>query len=341
MQPKSKLSNPTMFYEYGNNEKEFVFVVKGRPFPCLVSPYLPTPTATLLDYNLVRDLGLKMTDLQCQKFSFAGFKMRILGKVSVTVQNVHDGVSFGAFHIKGNVVLDLSKNLDTECVAGTKMAAQLRGDTASPTPTRSAPSPAPSVPAARTPRTPPPRAPRTPQSPPRSPPSSPPRSPPGFPPRPQYTASPCVSSPDPRPSIPVFSVSSDGRELSPRTANVRALTLAFKDADIKPDLDEETFALEDADSDGDLADDADGNIVCYLSNGLLYQYGHGRDRCTRLKCANRNQYKEKEVPSNCGYNQHWRLPPNFSPCGDLCQGGFCRCLHQYHGEKVKKGKKKK
>ena len=129
-----------MFYQYGNDEKEFVFVCKGRPFPALVSPYLPTPTASLLDYNLVRDLGLKMTELQCQKFSFAGFKMRILGKVSVTVQCVHDGISSGAFHIKGNVVLDLAKNLDTECVAGMKMVAQLSGDvTPSPsTPARAA-----------------------------------------------------------------------------------------------------------------------------------------------------------------------------------------------------------
>ena len=332
-----------MTYEYGNDEKEYIFCVKGRPFPCLVSPHLPTPTSSLLDYNLVRDLGLKMTDLQCHKFSFAGHKMRILGKIAVTVQCIHDGVSSGCFHIKANVVLDLAKNLDTECVAGNKMAAQLRGEKFPPSPaatprtpsTSAAPSPAPSVPAAESPRTPPPRE-RAPQSP-----WSPPRSPPGFPARPQYAAGQGVSIPQPRPTIPVSSVSSDGCELSPRTANVRALTLAFKDADIKPDLDEETFALEDADSDGDLADDADGNIVCYLSNGLLYQYGHGRDKCTRLKCANRNQYKEKEVPSNCGYNQHWRLPPNFSPCGDLCQGGFCRCLHQYHGEKVKKGKKKK
>ena len=154
-----------MFYQYGNDEKEFVFCVKGRPFPCLVSPYLPTPTASLLDYDLVRSLGLKMTDLQCKKFSYSGFKMRILGKISVTVQCIHDGVSSGTFHIKANVVLDLAKNLDTECVAGTKMAAQLRGEQVSPpatprspsTPPRAVPSPAPSVPAASPPRTPPPR----------------------------------------------------------------------------------------------------------------------------------------------------------------------------------------
>ena len=184
-----------MTYEYGNDEKEYIFCVKGRPFPCLVSPHLPTPTSSLLDYNLVRDLGLKMTDLQCHKFSFAGYKMRILGKIAVTVQCIHDGVSSGCFHIKANVVLDLAKNLDTECVAGNKMAALLRGEKFPPSPaatprtpsTSAAPSPAPSVPAAESPRTPPPRA-RAPQAP-----RSPPRSPPGFPARPQYAAGQGVS----------------------------------------------------------------------------------------------------------------------------------------------------
>ena len=117
---KSAEHQPTLFYEYANQEREYVFVVKGRPFPCLVSPHLPTPTSSLIDYDLVRDLGLKMTELQCQKFSFAGFKLRILGKVSLTVQCINDGVSFGTFHIKGNVVLHLAKSLDTECVAGVK-----------------------------------------------------------------------------------------------------------------------------------------------------------------------------------------------------------------------------
>ena len=98
----STQSEPTMCYDYANQEKEYVFCVKGRPFPCLVSPHLPTPTASLIDYDLVRDTGLKMSDLQCQKFSYAGYKMRILGKVSLTVQCIHDGVSSGTFHLKGN-----------------------------------------------------------------------------------------------------------------------------------------------------------------------------------------------------------------------------------------------
>ena len=332
-----------MFYEYGNDEKEFVFVSKGRPFPCLVSPFLPTPTASLLDYNLVRELGLKMTDIQCQKFSYAGFKMRILGKVSATVQCVHDGVSSGAFHIKANVVLDLGKNLDAECVAGSKMEAQLMGGgpSAPASPTTTAPSPAPSVPAARTP----PRTPPTPSPPcspaPRSPPPSPrsPRSPPGFPPRPQYAASPGDSISDPR--IPVFRVYPDGRAMSPGTANARALTIAFKDADLKPTVEEETLALGRADPDGDFTDDEDGNINCYFTNGLMYQYGHGRDKCSRIKC----NYAVKEKPNNCGYNKMWRLPDNFSPCDDYCQGAFCRCLYNYPNpgskEIKKKGKKKK
>ena len=73
--PKMK-TEPTTFYQYANDEKEYVFCVKGRPFACLTSPHLPTPTASLIDYELVRSLGLKMTDLQCRKFSYAGFKMR-------------------------------------------------------------------------------------------------------------------------------------------------------------------------------------------------------------------------------------------------------------------------
>ena len=315
-----------MSYKYGNDEKEFVFCVKGRPFPCLVSPHLPTPTASLLDYNLVRDLGLKMTDLQCQKFSFSGFKMRILGKVSLTTQCIHDGIPSGAFQIKANVILDLAKNLDTECVAGSKMAAQLTGVS---TPAPAAASPAPSVPAAECPRTPPPRAPR-----------SPPRSPPGFPPRPQYAANPGYSIPQPRPTISVSSVSADGCELSPRTANVRALTLAFKDADLKPNIKLETSALKKADPDGDLVEDDDGKKKYTFTNRVVYQYGHGREKCTRTKCYSLLQIALAKFPNNCGFNKQWRLPEKFSPCGDNCSGGFCSCLKRYQSNN-KEGERKR
>ena len=313
-----------MFYQYGNEEKEFIFCVKGRPFPCLVSPHLPTPTASLLDYDLVRSLGLKMTDLQCQKFSYAGFKMRILGKISMSVQCIHEGISSGTFHVKANVVLDLAKNIDTECVAGTKMAAQLRGENvplspaATPkspsTPPRAAPSPAPSVPAAAPPRTPPPR----------KYPSwmkTPPRSPPGFP-SPLYAASPGITS------IPILQVSTDGLELSPRSANLHALGEAFNDADRKADENLQIWAIKDI-ADGEMEYDRDGNLNYYLDNGYQYQVGHGRALCSEIKCANRDQYVEKDYPNNCGFHPQWRLPDNFTPCDDDCQGGLCPCLSLY------------
>ena len=262
--------------------------------------------------------------------------MRILGKISMTVQCINDGVSSGTFHIKGNVVLDLAKNLDTECVAGTKMAAQLRGDTAPSTPVRAAPSPAPSVPAAGSPRTPPPRAPR-----------SSPRSPPGFPARPQYAASPGVSIPQPRPTVPVFSVSDDGCELSPRTANVRALTTAFYNADLKPNIKMETIALKKADPDGDFVDDHSGNKKYKFTNRVVYQYGHGREKCTRMKCYGLLQQAMNNFPNNCGFNKQWLFPDKFYPCGDYCSGGFCSCLKSYNNKRSsnnsdpKGGRKKK
>ena len=339
---KAKMNEPTMFYQYGNEEKEFVFCVKGRPFPCLVSPYLPTPTATLLDYDLVRSLGLKMTDLQCKKFSYSGFKMRILGKISVTVQCIHDGVSSGTFHIKANVVLDLAKNLDTECVAGTKMAAQLRGEQVSPpatprspsTPPQAVPSPAPSVPAASPPRTPPPRKHpswmRTPLS-----------SPPGFP-SPLYAPSPGINN------IPVPDVSTNGREMSPRSANLSALGTAFNDADLKDDVNLQMSAIMNI-ADGDMENDDDGNTNYYLDNGYLYQTGHGRAKCSRDKCENRDQYAVREYPNNCGFHpSQWRLPEDFQPCDDDCQGGLCPCLalyapgyEEYRKQYCKGGRKKK
>ena len=325
-----------MCYNYANEEKEYVFCIKGRPFPCLVSPYIPTPTATLLDHNFVRELGLKMTDLQCQKFSFSGFKMRILGKVSITAQCIHDGISSGAFHIKANVVQDLAKNLDSECVAGAKMEAQLKGNkspSGTPTPTARSPPPTP----AASPRTLPPRAAR-------QPPQSPPRSPPGFPKTPQYSASPGVAISPPLSTIPVMRVSADGRKMSPMTANVRALGLAFNNADIQPDDEEVTCALDDVDQHGALYDDDDGNTVYDLTNGLRYQYGHGRKLCSRVKCYSYLQQAANRFPSNCGFNNQWLLPDKFRPCSDYCSGGFCPCLRRYdnsnfNNRNVERGKR--
>ena len=113
----SSYVDPTACNRYANDDKEFIFCVKGRPFGCLVSPYLPTPTSSLIDYNLVRDLGIKMADLQYTKFFFAGNKLRILGRVAITVQTIHKGIASGNFPFKANVILGLKDCLEVDTVA--------------------------------------------------------------------------------------------------------------------------------------------------------------------------------------------------------------------------------
>ena len=122
----------TTRYTYGSQDQEYVFSCRGRPFAALVSPNYPTPTSSLFDYDLIKSLGLKVTDLQCRKFFFAGNKFRILGRVSTTVQCVQNGRSTSNFHLKGLVISDLNKILDTHCIAGAKLQQQLASAEADP-----------------------------------------------------------------------------------------------------------------------------------------------------------------------------------------------------------------
>ena len=125
MSTTSNVCNFTTRYTYGNSEQEYVFSCRGMPFAALVSPNLSTPTSTLFDYDLIKSFGLKLTDLQCKKFFFAGNKFCILGRISTTVQCVQNGQSGSNFHLKVLVIADLNKALDTHCVAGHKMQQQL------------------------------------------------------------------------------------------------------------------------------------------------------------------------------------------------------------------------
>ena len=203
------LNDPTLSNKYPNLEVEYIFACKGRPFGCLTSPHIPTPSSTLMDYNLVKDLGLKMYDLQYQKFSYCGQKLRILGRVSISVQTIHDGLASGSFHLKANVILDLNKSVDCECVAGVKLSSRLiqassskcSGDnspsTSTTTSSRSSPSPTSSK-QSSTPKSPSKATPsafaRTSATSPLARPSANPSGrtsptssfPPGFPPQPQY-----------------------------------------------------------------------------------------------------------------------------------------------------------
>ena len=50
-----------MSHNHQEEDKEFVFAFRGQPFATTIPSSNPTPT-TLIDFSLVRDLKMKMTD---------------------------------------------------------------------------------------------------------------------------------------------------------------------------------------------------------------------------------------------------------------------------------------
>ena len=115
----------TACQDYSPDMKEFIFAIKGRPFAMLSTPKLPVPPVSLIDFNLVRDLGLEMHDLQCTKYTFGGVKLRILGRISQTLQTIQDGAISGTAHVRANVVENLYQVFDTHSVAGQQMISSL------------------------------------------------------------------------------------------------------------------------------------------------------------------------------------------------------------------------
>ena len=245
---------PTSCNKYPNQEKEHILSFKGRPFGCLDSPHFPTPTSTLMDHDLVHDLGLKMYDLRYTKITYCGAKMRILGTVHLTAQTIHDGVESGAFPMKANVVHDLEKNVDCECVAGVEMIAQLErmsgacnpSSLQSPTPRRptshslrsSSPSSSPNRTSPGRPLPKPPQG-RT----------SPPFSPPGLPTKPPYSRPPptiqsrpklnqecelhTLHEVDPKGHVQIGPDADNEEITTPRTHSVSAIT-SPSDSDTSP-----------------------------------------------------------------------------------------------------------
>ena len=68
--------------------------------------------------------------------------------------------------------------------------------------------------------------------------------------------------------------------MSPITANIHQLGSVFNDADVAPDLVTERLALFECDVDGEIEVDTEGNNTYYMTEGFLYQSGHGRDKCS-------------------------------------------------------------
>jgi len=123
--PTSSSDFITLCYDDYPDQREFVFSIKGRPFSMLSSQRISVPSTSLIDFNLVNDLGLKMTDLQCSKFTYGGQKFRILGKISQTVQTITNGVISGTVHLRASVVEGLRSVFDSHSVAGKKFSEML------------------------------------------------------------------------------------------------------------------------------------------------------------------------------------------------------------------------
>jgi len=342
MQVKLKydeIIDPTMCNRYPNQDVEHIFSFKGRPFGCLSSPHIPTPSATLVDYNLVKDLGMKMYDLQYQKFSFCGNKLRILGRVSISVQTIHNGLASGSFHIKANVILDLNKSIDCESVAGLKLKSKLESSSpesdcsssSSCTSSPSSPATSPSTSQGRTPPSSPPKATTSAKSP--SPMASPsartsatPSSPPGFPRQPQYQHPHAGIFKPKRPEISVSLTTIPYHNPTILDANLYALSNAFNDADLLSTPNQEVHALLEADPGGRVEPGVNNVTRFRTSGGLVYEFGHGRNRCVPDRCM---LVTQDEMPHNCGYHRQWYRPYNYLICGPKCSGSFCSCMESY------------
>ena len=353
-----KHENLTVSHEYHDADTEFVFSYRGQPFATTISSSCQSPT-TLIDFSLVRDLKMKMTDLKCQRFSFGGQKtMRILGKVSTYVQYVKDGAPIGQCQFTATVVRGLTQSLDVDSIAGAKLVSKLTGTEAgkveSPkqkkkaktSPKKDVPerkcentavATAPSVPAV-VPGVQPvnrPEVSRVDQSPLlRTPPKlqrpQQPTSPPGFPtpkfPRPNIG---CVL-----PSPPRLCVRDQHLQLSPLSSNVRLLDDEFWGADTKPYYEEmdtlETNGYQDTRYYHCQLDELSNTEFAFtkvtaMDEAYDYWSGHGRNKCSP-ECLN----LQGQLPNNCGYHPQFKFPARFQICSERCRGAFCVCLRSYN-----------
>ena len=96
----SSSTDVTMFNKYDGGLKEFIFSFKNRPFGMAVSPTLPVPSSSLIDFSLVQQLSLPMKNIQYKKFSYNDLQFRIVGQISITAQCVKSGSLSGNVHVK-------------------------------------------------------------------------------------------------------------------------------------------------------------------------------------------------------------------------------------------------
>ena len=350
----------TLCQDSFHGDREFVVACKGRPFVILTSSNLPTPAITLVDHKLITELKLRISDLQCTKFHYGGKKLRILGKISTSVQCIMGGMVSGNMHIKASVVENLYDHFDAHSIAGNKLSQHLAAPpdrvahdmaTNSPEPTTpkkskktKVKSNTPSVsnsqsgqstPSAHTSWTP-------------SPTSLPSSLRPTTPPPIVRVIAAAKKSPDYSglysPSAPIFrtvtaaKMSPDYSGLYSPTAPISAAVRTSPDHSMSPPgFPYPRYTNTTRGNTSQLPQGCHSpsiNIACLTAMGgsadganpgpILYP-GHGPYLCTPgCRCA--------DPPLNCGYNPQWQLPPNFQLCGRGCRGGFCECLRGYDAD---------
>ena len=106
-------------------EGRHVFVCRKFPFEMLRSPNYPSQNETLIDENFVHKVKLDQTNVTCENFRFAGQNLRIVGRISTTVQTVANGVPVGNMQLKATVVRDLKSLLGTEALPGAQLREKL------------------------------------------------------------------------------------------------------------------------------------------------------------------------------------------------------------------------
>ena len=73
--------------------------------------------------------------------------------------------------------------------------------------------------------------------------------------------------------------------MSPLSANLQPLQLAFHGADTQPDPNSEVNVILQHDDKGDLGLYDNLQMRYVLSNGLVYRTGHGREKCNFNMCG--------------------------------------------------------
>ena len=336
MSPSSR-DHVTMRQDGNFGDQEFVVACKGRPFTILSSTNLPTPLASYIDHKLVAELKLRISDLQCSKLFFGSKKMRILGKISTTVQCIRNGQISGNLYIKASVVENLCENFDVHCIAGNKLSQLL---TSSPDQDHDANAQSddePTTPQQKKKRK------KTSRSSDVSPSSSTPNlektqtsTPSSTPARDQDISSPfsasftarrtainatlaaqAKQSPDhsifERIGYPPTSPPTFATEGSPSLQSPRRSPPGFPAAKYSPSTNISRLCA------------MGGVMIGQLRSGQghpVFYPDHGPRKCLP-SC------RGLDPPLNCGYNVDYSLPTGFQMCGHACRGAFCDCLRSY------------